>query len=112
MNIPQLRLPRMVHWIVLALLLLAAISLLSPQQLPVILYKCAQVSIFTVLGYWIDRSLFPYARPHTLMETYAKPIQGDRGFTGAFSSETAYSASMIRRALIIFAVVLAGSIGL
>lgn len=100
MNIPQLRLPRMVHWIVLALLLLAAIAMLSPQQLPVILYKCAQVSIFTVLGYWIDRSLFPYARPHTFEHSPSD--------TGSYIG----AICMVRRALIIFAVVLAGSIGL
>ena|SRR5690348_5257565 len=105
-NIPQLKLPRMWHWIVLTLLMLAAISVLSPQQLPVILYKANMTALFAVLGYWIDRSLFPYARPHVFtVESHTGPIIGS-------ADALPFAACMIRRALIIFAVVLGGSIGL
>jgi len=57
------RLPRTTSWLIAACVLLSAVAVISPVQLPVILYKGALVSLAAVLGYWLDRSLFPYARP-------------------------------------------------
>lgn len=57
---------RMLDWLAAAILLTAAIALIAPQQLPVTLYKLSLVSLAAVAGYWIDRSLFPYARPDDL----------------------------------------------
>lgn len=45
------------------MLLLGIIALVSPQQLPVVIYKLALITLAAVLGYWLDRSLFPKARP-------------------------------------------------
>ena len=59
----QLKTPRLTGWTLIALLLLLAVWLLSPQQLPVSLYKLSLVTLAAVVGYWLDRSLFPYARP-------------------------------------------------
>lgn len=57
---------RMLDWLAAAILLTAAIALIAPQQLPVTLYKLSLVSLAAVAGYWIDRRLFPYARPDDL----------------------------------------------
>jgi len=56
--------PRLSFWIVITLALTLAVGLLAPHQLGVTLYKISLVSLAAVLGYWIDRSVFPYARPH------------------------------------------------
>lgn len=55
--------PRLTGWTLITLVLLVAVWLLAPQQLPVSLYKLSLVTLAAVIGYWLDRSLFPYARP-------------------------------------------------
>lgn len=54
---------RMTDWLIVALALALVVWLIAPQQLPVSIYKLSLVSMAAVAGYWIDRSLFPYARP-------------------------------------------------
>ena len=44
-------------------LILAFLAVVSPQQLPVIAYKAALVSFAACVGVWLDRAVFPYARP-------------------------------------------------
>ncbi|RNM01230.1 putative holin, partial [Dickeya undicola] len=51
------RLERLFGWQITAVLLLAVIALISPQQLPVVIYKIALITLAAVLGYWLDRSL-------------------------------------------------------
>ena len=60
--IPLLK-PRLSGWLLTAVLLLGTIGLVSPQQLPVVVYKLSLITLAAVLGYWLDRSLFPKARP-------------------------------------------------
>lgn len=98
---PKLRnvaLPRLTLWALTAIALLFAISVVSPQQLPVVLYKLSLVTIACVLGYWLDRTLFPYDRPHTYQE-YGEDLI-PRGL------------AMLRRALIVLACVLGLTLGL
>jgi hypothetical protein len=80
------------------MLLLAAIAFVSAHQLPVVLYKLALVTLACVLGYWVDRALFPYDRPHTYAETGEDLLP--RGL------------AMLRRALIVLACVLGLTLGL
>jgi Putative 2/3 transmembrane domain holin len=58
---------RMFDWLIAAVLLALLVYLIAPQQLPVSLYKLSLVALAAVAGYWIDRSAFPYARPHAIM---------------------------------------------
>ncbi|RNM07039.1 putative holin, partial [Dickeya undicola] len=51
------RLERLFGWQITAVLLLVVIALVSPQQLPVVIYKIALITLAAVLGYWLDRSL-------------------------------------------------------
>jgi hypothetical protein len=91
-------LPRFWLWALLSALLLVAIAFVNPVNLPVVLYKLALVTLGAVLAYWVDRSLFPYDRPHTYAETGEDLIP--RGL------------AMLRRALIVLACVLGLTLGL
>lgn len=55
--------PRLSGWLLITLVLLACVWAIAPHQLPVSLYKLSLVTLAAVVGYWLDRSLFPYARP-------------------------------------------------
>lgn len=109
--IPTVKKPRLSGWLLTAVLLLGTIGLVSPQQLPVVVYKLSLITLAAVLGYWLDRSLFPKARPgqylkhdETLMASGRYPVQ-----TGL---HLVFSATLIRRALIVAAVCLAVATGL
>lgn len=109
--IPPVKKPRLSGWLLTAVLLLGIIGLVSPQQLPVVVYKLSLITLASVLGYWLDRSLFPKARPgqylkhdDTLMASGRYPVQ-----TGL---HLVFSAALIRRALIVSAVCLAVATGL
>lgn len=97
-------LPRMAGWLLLALLLCLAVWATAPQQLPVSLYKLSLVAMAAVAGYWIDRSLFPYARPDRLF-----PAAGATGEPDARALMVA--AAMLRRAVIVAASMLAMGLG-
>ncbi|WP_145548431.1 MULTISPECIES: putative holin [Yersinia] len=109
--IPTVKKPRLSGWLLTAVLLLGTIGLVSPQQLPVVVYKLSLITLAAVLGYWLDRSLFPKSRPgqylkhdETLMASGRYPVK-----TGL---HLVFSAALIRRALIVAAVCLAVATGL
>jgi hypothetical protein len=97
------QLPRMAAWLALALLLLVAVWLLAPQQLPVSLYKLSLVVTAAVAGYWIDRGLFPYARPDRI-ELKLPP-------GAVFAQALAMSIATLRRAIIVAAAMVAMGLG-
>lgn len=113
--------PRMLGWLAIAVLLIVAVWAIAPQQLPVTLYKASLVSLAGVVGYWLDRSLFPYARPDELMgRGIALPelvpsADGSGNNTllceGDPYAVQAFAAAMIRRALIVSAAMLAMGLG-
>ena len=97
---PESRFFRMADWLLAAVFLCVLVFLLAPQQLPVSLYKLSLIALAAVAGYWIDRSLFPYARPDT--------------FIFKFESEGAvwlFAAAMLRRAIIVAACMIAVGLG-
>ncbi|HLD67837.1 MAG TPA: putative holin [Pseudomonas sp.] len=92
---PSQRLPRMWLWTLITVGLLLALLFIRPEQLQVVLYKGALVTLAAVLGYWIDRSLYPYSdRPHQCI--------GGIHIVGAW----------LRRALIVLACILGMTLGL
>jgi hypothetical protein len=95
-NRRRLRAPRMTLWTIIALALLLALAAIRPEQLQVVVYKAGLVTLAAVIGYWIDRSLFPYKqdRPHECI--------GGLHIVGAW----------LRRALIVLACVLGMTLGL
>lgn len=92
----KLSLPRMFDWIVITILLTLLIWLLAPQQLLVSLYKLSLITTAAAAGYWIDRSLFPYARPDRLV---------------SHPTDILIGAAMLRRAIIVGCAMLAVSLG-
>lgn len=111
-----LRAPRTTTWLVLAVLLLACIAIVAPPQLPVVLYKACLVALAAVLGYWLDRALFPYARPDGYLvrdwRYGTDEPEGDVDFPVVLAYIRVFTAAMIRRALIVGAVVLGVAAGL
>jgi hypothetical protein len=67
------------------------VFLLNPAKLGLMLWGCARLAVYAYIGYWIDRVLFKYARPHTL---------------DGIAEGTAWK----RRALIVSAAILAGAL--
>lgn len=89
---------RLGPWLILALLCATIVGLLYPHQLGVLLWSLTKLSFGAYLGYWIDRSIFPYARP------------GNFTYSSAHSM-TAWAMLMLRRALIIAAALIALGLG-
>lgn len=87
---------RMLDWLLIALALAALVWWMAPQQLPVSVYKLSLVAMAAVAGYWIDRGLFPYARPDALM---------------AAGQVRLADSAMRRRAIIVAATMLAVGLG-
>jgi len=124
---------RMADWVITALVLWGVVALLAPHQLPVSVYKMALVALAAVAGYWIDRSLFPYARPDLFLDLVngAEDAPAETAFTdlgGALSFSERQAAdglagasgeqllqlvrtAMLRRALIVSATMLAACLG-
>lgn len=98
--------PRMTVSAVVAAALLGLLALLAPHQLLIVLYKLALVILAGVAGYWLDRALFPYARPHVSRT----PINGKQMAVGG--DVLPYVAAQIRRALIVAACMVAVGLGL
>lgn len=103
--------PRLGAWLMTSLLLLGLIGLFSPQQLPVVLYKLSLVTLSSVLGYWLDRSLFPKARPGQYLH-YEEPLSKRGEYPVAHDCHLVFAAALIRRAMIVGAVCLSVSLGL
>jgi hypothetical protein len=124
---------RMADWVIAAALLMLLVWVMSPQQLPVSVYKLSLVALAAVAGYWVDRSLFPYARPDLFFELRhgTDDAPADTTFTslagvvsfaeqqttinleGAAPAELMRLAgsSMLRRAVIVSATMLAVGLG-
>lgn len=117
------RVPRLSGWAVITVVLLIAILLLAPHQLKVSIYKLSLVTMAAVVGYWLDRSLFPYARPDSFGPQLEDAILADEDAIEAngghqdilvsvsSSTDLLFAAAMIRRALIVGAAMLAMGLG-
>lgn len=103
---------RMALWLLISLLLLLPVALIAPHQLGVSVYKLSLITSAAWLGYWIDRSLFPYARPDRYLETPFSPgapfVPGGHVKTG---HHTVFAAAMLRRAGIIAAAMIGVALG-
>jgi hypothetical protein len=73
-----------------------AISQLAPQQALVTLYKFSLVTGAGVAGYYLDREIFPYARPD-IFEVGGRDL--------------VFAAAMLRRAFIVGCMMLAVGLG-
>ena len=122
MNTPPIitalrRLPRTTSWLIATAVLLAAIAMFSPVQLPVVLYKAALIALAAVLGYWLDRGLFPYSRPdgYLMREWREESIPAPDGKVDhpvVPEYRQVFAAALLRRAIIVGTVVLGVAMGM
>lgn len=112
--------PRLTGWFIVALALSALVWAIAPQQLPVSLYKLSLVTLAGVVGYWLDRSMFPYARPDEFLPESERALDlpdsdGEKLCTLLVAPEPEQlrlaGASMLRRALIVAAAMVAMGLG-
>ena len=96
---------RMWQWWAVGGALLAVTALLNPAGVAVALWKYALVASAPVVGYWLDRTLFPYGRPDKLV---------DLGDDGKWETGEAivFGAAMLRRALVMSALVYAVAVAI
>lgn len=88
-------------------ILLLAIAAIAPQELQVTLYKISLVTLGGFAGYWVDRELFPYARPDWARLGFLKsPLDESSHATGLV-----FAATMLRRAFIVGCAMLAMGMG-
>lgn len=115
-------LPRMFSWWCVLAVLVVTLWWLAPLQLPVLLYKVALVGFSACLGYGLDRSLFPYARPDGYLvgrwwatkrtvDKYGY-IPDQANYPVVPGCEWLFVGSVMRRALIVLAVMVGMGLGL
>jgi hypothetical protein len=94
---------RMAGWLLVSLALTVAVAATAPTQLPVSLYKLSLITSAAWVAYWIDRSLFPYARPDAFLIQPEKPATPEM--------QLAFGLAQLRRAIIIGAAMVGVALG-
>ncbi len=111
------KLPRLFVWLAVGLWLFLLIGIAYPAQIGVAVFKVALLAVAGYLGYWLDRSLFPYARPDGyLAETkhkryYNDPKEHAADFKVNEGYHQVFCSAMIRRAIIVGSAMLAIGLG-
>ncbi|MCK5770925.1 putative holin [Algiphilus sp.] len=112
--------PRLWPLVLISLGLLAAVAVVAPGNLPVVVYKLALVSVAGCAGYWLDRALFPHARPHMLLPPRTGSVDVQRDYTAVsvgdrrveYGGALLGAAAMIRRAIVVAAAMIGVTMGL
>jgi hypothetical protein len=76
-------------------------------------YKLSLITMAAVVGYWIDRSAFPYARPDAFMQqpcSVGAPFVPGRSVSRAL--QFVFAVAMLRRAIIMGCAMLGASLGI
>lgn len=111
--------PRLLLWLV-ASILLSMLALYVQAKLPgnviaVTLYKAHLLSLGGWGGYWLDRALFPYDRPHEYLLPELLPASADdiliQGEATELVAGRDYGMAMLRRAIIVAAALLCVGLG-
>ncbi|MDR3370690.1 putative holin [Rhodoferax sp.] len=115
--------PRMLVFLVLTLLLMALSLFLKQSQpdslLAVTIYKSHLMALGGWGGYWLDRSLFPYDRPHKYCQIDDSsdiadaPESDDLAiqYGTAVDHSGSFGHSMLRRAIIVAACLICVGLG-
>jgi len=107
---------RMGLWLWVSLALVVLIGVTAPHLLPVSLYKLSLITSAAWVGYWVDRGLFPYARPDiylvhpwSLAAPYVPPTPASAEVRPGYA--VVFAAAMLRRAAIIAAAMIGVALG-
>lgn len=106
--------PRLFYLLVLNILLALAIVAIAPQQVAVTLYKLSLVTTAGLIGYWLDRALFPYARPDEFIKFRSNKFNQEFPFAETVVNKDlalVFAAAMLRRAIIVGCAMLAMGLG-
>lgn len=105
---------RMWQWALVAIATAVGLYFLAPEQIGLLLLKTSYITIALVIGYYADRVLFPYCRPHIAKKSVW--VEVGYGHNGKIEEHieltNIYIASMIRRAIVVAAVVIGFAIAL
>ena len=109
---------RLGYTLIVAIILAVLVIPLAPQQIPVAVYKLLLITAAAFAGYYIDRELFPYARPDGYLAldnedrhgpVYRGPYDAD--YRVASGYELIFAYAMLRRAIVVGACVVAVALG-
>lgn len=108
--------PRMLLWLALTLALMVAALFLQATApgnlLSVTLYKGHLLALGGWGGYWLDRALFPYDRPHQYLELDEPDADEAQDIAQAeLVAGNAFGHSMLRRAVIVAACLITVGLG-
>ena len=103
-KIQKIKMPRMTWWMLVTAAMVLLIYHLTPQNVPVLLYNTAQLTLGGILGYRLDVGIFPYSRPGEVKNLRGSLADDD----GVLHY---YAMCMLRRAIIVAACVIAIALG-
>ena len=83
---------RLLFFGLIALALQAVLLLISPAQMPVVLYKLALVMLAAILGMFFDVAVFPFATPDSYLDGDWKRAPGAPRAASGLSSWPACAA--------------------
>lgn len=101
-------------WLAGAILATTAVAIIAPYQLGVLVWSLSKLSLGAYLGYWIDRSVYPYARPHVAEVEARQPwaeVVGEHNVDAEARWLQAGGLRQLRRAIIIAAAIIALGLG-
>lgn len=120
----QFKFPRMLVWLVLTIVLMGLALLLQAEApgnlIAVTLYKAHLLSLGGWGGYWLDRALFPYDRPHDYLQDEEPgqraacnpaPAPTSEEQTAILVSAGTFGSAMLRRAIIVAACLITVGLG-
>jgi len=97
-------------WLLLALIATAVVAWLAPYQIGVLVWSLSKLCLGAYLGYWIDRTIFHYARPGDLFHMANRLASRDLN-NGARHMRHQASLAALRRVGVIAAAILALGLG-
>lgn len=107
--------PRMLLCLVLTLALMVAALLLQAHWpgtlVAVTAYKAHLMSMGGWGGYWLDRALFPYDRPHQYLQEEKPQPSAIEGMVVAEMVAPTFGLAMLRRAIVVAACLICVGLG-
>lgn len=97
-------------WLLLALIATGVVAWLAPYQIGVLVWSLSKLCLGAYLGYWIDRTIFHYARPGDLFLMANRLASRDLN-NGARHMRHQASLAALRRVGVIAAAILALGLG-
>lgn len=104
---------RMWQWVLVAITTTAGIYFLAPEQLGILLLKTCYIATAVVVGYYADRVIFYYSRPHEVQRNMYSALNCSNCYDPAHHSLVfATAMAQIRRAIVVASVVIGFAIAL